>query len=1502
MYLKKKSPNSGQAAPSCRHVININAAKPDHARISIYSSKHVLKYLIACLFVLTASFSYSQSTQRPSDLQNVIPPSPNASSLGKYADWPVSLYTGIPSIDIPLYTLKGRTTSVPISVSYHSSGIKVGEVASSVGLGWALNGGGVITRSVRGLPDEAGGVGYFDVRKLYTNPGDLSSATTVPSMDSLTTAAVANGLSDSEPDLYMFNALGRSFKFYFSGNGTIITQPYSKIIIKTNYQDSTWRVTMDDGTKLIFGGGSAVEITASTRSMIKNSDMPSFISTWYLKSITTPAGEVIRFNYEKSVINQDAGVFQVDYLYQTTLASSSCATSPNKQPYHYVETQAVDMLNLSSIESDLGKVLFINDTTGRIDLPGGKYLKEIDVFSKTANKYIQKFKFSYSYSQAGSSLAYTSQNSNQSKYRLKLNFIQETPIDNSSPKTWTFSYNPLLLPSRQSYAQDHWGYFNGAVNNSTFLPVSTGFENPGVYTSGVRDADSTSMAAEMLTKITYPTGGYSTFNFEPNTIATTKDYQTSSSANLNLYLTANQNPYNNTISQTFTITQGQYVTLAINASFSSSITNDYGPSTNFATVSIINSSQIAVCSVPISNSKLTGGRFTSSQYVSLLAGTYTFKISSISSSGDFVSSSDFVSIQGNFSYLQSTGTRAFNQPVGGLRVKSIIDYAGSGSPVQRNFKYENPNIPSFDPVNDYLTSVTDNTYDCAGTCTSAPVSGGAGGGGGGSGGGGGGGGGGVDQLGCITVYSIYYNSDGSIRSEGSEQRCGYDPQTYNKPLVTDTVMYTSANTGSVLNNDGESTTDEETLINKVAEQRESNDRQEVPQNGFPGMLISSYVYKARSSNLKWELGTIQGGTVGYGKVTTSYGANGGNGYTVSYFSQANDLNVSESKVLPFLPVVPLDWRKGLLLNETIYTSANVPLRKITNDYLFTNQQSIKTYKAANSFNILSSCFTFNHLSELVTKSYFNVITEQVQKTRSTLVNYFNNGLDSNYVVTNFFYDTPANLQPTRSESLNSQGLNIKTLSRTALEKTAINSSIPLSATASAAIDTMVSRNMITNVIESETYNNASLVDKTITNFALCSNNVLPQEIKTQDGGNPIQSRLLLNNYDTYGNLLEQQKTAGPVNNYIYDYKSNYPVASVTNGSLANIAYTGFESNGTGNWTIGSAQRDSVTTAFTGTKSYPISNGGISKSGLSAATTYVVSYWIKNTTPTTPLTVSGTPVSGYPIKGPTNKGWTYYEHRVSGITTITLAGTGNIDDVKLYPVNAQMSTYTYDPLVGPTSSTDARGMTSYYEYDGFQRLMNIKDQKGNILKNFNYNYVSTSATWADTGTPECVQGSNGNTGEQRVQQTDTNPYSPTYGAHQWRSISMTSPSCPVTVTAPATVYLRMTVGSTSTSNGLTYNTYVFNSYSDEACTMAYNVPSALTVNYRYVTSRTYADGRTPNPEVTTTNSTVTIAAGAHQATGGSIPVSGCFGINEKQICYSTVVTLQPGTGYVVDQGD
>lgn len=90
-------------------------------------------------------------------------PSPEAYSLMEYSEIPVSLYTGVPDISIPIYTIRVGNYSLPISLRYHASGIKVGQEASRIGLGWSIHAGGAISRSVRGW-DDLKGIGRKRIR------------------------------------------------------------------------------------------------------------------------------------------------------------------------------------------------------------------------------------------------------------------------------------------------------------------------------------------------------------------------------------------------------------------------------------------------------------------------------------------------------------------------------------------------------------------------------------------------------------------------------------------------------------------------------------------------------------------------------------------------------------------------------------------------------------------------------------------------------------------------------------------------------------------------------------------------------------------------------------------------------------------------------------------------------------------------------------------------------------------------------------------------------------------------------------------------------------------------------------------------------------------------------------------------------------------------------------------------------------------------------------------
>jgi YD repeat-containing protein len=56
-------------------------------------------------------------------------------------------------------------------------------------------------------------------------------------------------------------------------------------------------------------------------------------------------------------------------------------------------------------------------------------------------------------------------------------------------------------------------------------------------------------------------------------------------------------------------------------------------------------------------------------------------------------------------------------------------------------------------------------------------------------------------------------------------------------------------------------------------------------------------------------------------------------------------------------------------------------------------------------------------------------------------------------------------------------------------------------------------------------------------------------------------------------------------------------------------------------------------------------------------------------------------------------------------------------------DAQITTYSYKPLVGISSQTDSNGQSIYYEYDDLGRLFRAMDSDGNLIQKIEYNYVN-----------------------------------------------------------------------------------------------------------------------------------------------------------------------------------
>jgi RHS repeat-associated protein len=466
------------------------------------------KHLLLCSFIfllIAKVFGQDGGTPAFSPVSsNIFPSSPNASSLGLYGEYPVDMYTGVPKIDIPLYQVNAGRINLPISISYHASGIKVEDIASSVGLGWALNAGGIITRTVHGLADDDPVRGYlhsFFTTDTALNPSNSGDFNELKNAASYT--------QDWEPDEFFYNFNGHSGSFVIDRSGTVHTIPYENLQISTFMMSGSldsFHIVTQDGTLYSFAETENSEITNYCDFNAGDEPIDDFVSTWSLTKITLPNSNLtIKLEYYKS----GTDLITYDTHSEVNLIDASqtdgCDDPNSNEDTKCTATVAYSDVHLHRILYPGGYVLFSYQNNYRNDLQFDTALNEIGIYSNIGLQ--KKYDFHYSYCKSN---------------RLRLDSLSEISSDNNIRKPdYIFSYLNDILPGRGSFDVDAWGYYNGA-GNSGYLPTITyqdeknGSSVSATIWGANRNADSTNAKANIIQSITYPTGGKTTFKFESN--------------------------------------------------------------------------------------------------------------------------------------------------------------------------------------------------------------------------------------------------------------------------------------------------------------------------------------------------------------------------------------------------------------------------------------------------------------------------------------------------------------------------------------------------------------------------------------------------------------------------------------------------------------------------------------------------------------------------------------------------------------------------------------------------------------------------------------------------------------------------------------------------------------------------------------------------------------------------------------------------------------------------
>ncbi|WP_025742803.1 RHS repeat domain-containing protein [Aquimarina pacifica] len=539
------------------------------------------KVVIICMAVFFWNIAaHSQGAQNGQLIPTVQ--SPNTASLGTYGETPMDLFTGTPNISIPIYNLASGTINVPITLSYHPSNVKPAIIPGWVGFGWTLNPAGAITRNAKGRYDETYLQTYTSgtTKTYYPFPEELGwndienpcGADLLDKINDWTAPEFLGLLSDGGSkydimgDEFTFNFLGYSGAFFYSGTDRgweVISDQNIKVefmneflykdeivdiinsYLPKNELSGTWintvqsrmfsrfKITTPDGTQYEFGGHDGVELS----SPYAKKDQAFTINSWVLTKITDIHNNVVEFEYKRSYPtcqlhfgassgsdkfnNNDPFMthYTADFyaeeipdlqknlsgfynwgLYLTKIKSSTTEidfSSDRAEAFTYTEEQ---LLTTSGYSNDFDKLWLIGDDPydEYIDNVKGEKLNQITIRNR--------------YNIGGDSQEiHTFEYIDNPDQRLTLSSYYKKEDPNDQKKRYDFEYNNIdqYTPSCNGNYTDHWGYYNGKDANGESLN--------SIY--NLKAVNSYSSQLGLLTKLTYPTRGYTTFLWEVNDYA-----------------------------------------------------------------------------------------------------------------------------------------------------------------------------------------------------------------------------------------------------------------------------------------------------------------------------------------------------------------------------------------------------------------------------------------------------------------------------------------------------------------------------------------------------------------------------------------------------------------------------------------------------------------------------------------------------------------------------------------------------------------------------------------------------------------------------------------------------------------------------------------------------------------------------------------------------------------------------------------------------------------------